>query len=241
MGILEYDRMFPAVFQSRPNRFLAQCMLGGQLVTAHVKNTGRCRELLVPGARVLLQHTPAPGRKTRYTLALVQKAGRWVQIDSQAPNRLVEEALRCRRLALPGLGEAQTIRPETVYGQSRFDFYLEGGGKKAFAEVKGVTLEQGGWACFPDAPTQRGVKHLEHLAHAAREGYLCYVIFVIQMSGILGFCPNWKTHPAFAEALLRACEEGVIPLAFETTVTPEQAQLAGPVPVDLRKGKNETC
>ena len=114
-------------------------------------------------------------------------------------------------------------------------------GKKAFAEVKGVTLEQGGWACFPDAPTQRGVKHLEHLAHAAREGYLCYVIFVIQMSGILRFCPNWKTHPAFAEALLRACEEGVIPLAFETTVTPEQAQLAGPVPVDLRKGKNETC
>lgn len=239
--MMEFHRMLPAVFQSRPNRFLAQCMLGGKLVTAHVKNTGRCRELLVPGARVLLQHTPAPGRKTCYTLALVEKAGRWVQIDSQAPNRLVAEALRSGRLALPGLGIPQVIRPETVYGQSRFDFYLEGGGKQAFAEVKGVTLEEGGWARFPDAPTQRGVKHLEHLAHAAEEGYLCYVIFVIQMSGVLGFHPNWETHPAFAQALLRACQAGVVPLAFACQVTPTSAWLAEPVAVDLMKGKKETC
>ena len=174
---MEYQQVLPAVFIERPNRFVALCMLEGHPVTAHVKNTGRCRELLTPGAAVFLQHQPAPGRKTQYTLTHVQKGKRLVHIDSQAPNRLVEEALRASRLSLPGRRRPQVIRPETFYGESRFDFYLEEGEKRAFAEVKGVTLEENGWARFPDAPTERGVKHLQHLARAAEEGYLCYVVF----------------------------------------------------------------
>ena len=157
---MEYQQVLPAVFIERPNRFVALCMLEGHPVTAHVKNTGRCRELLTPGAAVFLQYQPAPGRKTQYTLTHVQKGKRLVHIDSQAPNRLVEEALRASRLSLPGMGRPQVIRPETFYGESRFDFYLEAGEKRAFAEVKGVTLEENGWARFPDAPTERGVKHL---------------------------------------------------------------------------------
>lgn len=238
---MEYQQVLPAVFIERPNRFVALCMLEGHPVTAHVKNTGRCRELLTPGAAVFLQHQPAPGRKTQYTLTHVQKGKRLVHIDSQAPNRLVEEALRASRLSLPGMGRPQVIRPETFYGESRFDFYLEAGEKRAFAEVKGVTLEENGWARFPDAPTERGVKHLQHLTRAAEEGYLCYVVFVIQMSGIQGFSPNWKTHPAFGEALLQAKKAGVVPLAFECEVLPQRVQLAGPVKIDYGKGKEESC
>ena len=171
----------------------------------------------------------------------MQKGKRLVHIDSQAPNRLVEEALRASRLSLPGMGRPQVIRPETFCGESRFDFYLEAGEKRAFAEVKGVTLEENGWARFPDALTERGVKHLQHLARAAEEGYLCYVVFVIQMSGIQGFSPNWKTHPAFGEALLQAKKAGVVPLAFECEVLPQRVQLAGPVKIDYGKGKEESC
>ena len=238
---MEYQQVLPAVFVNRRNRFVASCTLEGKQVAAHVKNTGRCRELLIPGAPVLLQYHPEPGRKTQYTLTHVQKGERLVHIDSQAPNRLVEEALRQGRLTLPGLGTPQLIRPETFYGESRFDFYMEAGEKKAFAEVKGVTLEQDGWARFPDAPTERGVKHLKHLACAAAQGYLCYAIFVIQMSGIKGFSPNWSTHPAFGEALLQAKDAGVIPLAFETQVQPQRVELAGPVMIDYRKGRKEPC
>ena len=238
---MEYQQIFPAVFLERPNRCTAVCSLDGAQVLAHVKNTGRCRELLTPDARVFLQHNSAPGRKTRYTLTHVQKGERLVHIDSQAPNRLVEEALRNGSLSLPGLGKPQIIRPETFYGDSRFDFYLEGPGTRGFAEIKGVTLEEDGWARFPDAPTERGVKHLEHLARAAGEGYLCYVIFVIQMGGIRLFSPNWQTHPAFGQALVSAQNAGVRLLAFQTDVTPLRVELAGPVPIDLEKGRNEPC
>lgn len=238
---MEYQQIFSAVFLSRPNRFTAVCSLDGAEVLAHVKNTGRCRELLVPGAQVLLQYQPAPDRKTRYTLTHVQKGERLVHIDSQAPNHLVEEALRNGSLSLPGLGGLCAIRPETFYGDSRFDFYLEGTQARGFAEVKGVTLEEDGWARFPDAPTQRGVKHLEHLVRAAGEGYLCYAIFVIQTGGIRLFSPNWRTHPAFGQALISAQNAGVCLLAFETDVTPLRVELAGPVPIDLEKGRNEPC
>ena len=238
---MEYQQVLPAVFVERPNRFVAICMLEGEQVAAHVKNTGRCRELLTPGAFVFLQYHPAAGRKTQYTLTHVKKGDRLVHMDSQAPNRLLEEALRQRKLLLPGLGMPDIIRPEAFYGESRFDFYLEAGEKRAFVEVKGVTLEENGWARFPDAPTERGVKHLRHLARAAAEGYLCYVVFVIQMSGIRGFSPNWKTHPAFGEALLQAREAGVIPLAFETEVLPRRVELAGSVEIDYTKGREKSC
>lgn len=238
---MEYQQIFSAVFLSRPNRFVAVCSLGGEQVLAHVKNTGRCRELLVPGAQVLLQYHPAPGRKTRYTLTHVWKEERLIHIDSQAPNRLVEEAMRKGALSLPGLGTPQVIRPETFYGNSRFDFYLEGNSAKGFMEVKGVTLEEDGWARFPDAPTERGIKHLEHLVKASGEGYACYVVFVIQMGAVRLFSPNWRTHPAFGEALISAQNAGVCLLAFETKVTPLRVELAGPVPIDLEKGRNEQC
>ena len=238
---MEYQQIFPAVFLERPNRFTAVWSLAGAEVLAHVKNTGRCRELLVTGAQVLLQHHPAPGRKTRYTLTHVQKGDRLVHIDSQAPNRLVGEALQNGSLSLPGLGELRVVRPETFYGASRFDFYLEGTKAKGFAEVKGVTLEEDGWARFPDAPTERGVKHLDHLIQAAQEGYLCYAVFVIQMGGIRLFSPNWRTHPAFGQALVSAQNAGVRLLAYETDVTPLRVELAGPVPIDLEKGRNEPC
>ncbi|MDD3192577.1 MAG: DNA/RNA nuclease SfsA [Oscillospiraceae bacterium] len=238
---MEYQELLSAIFMERPNRFVAICILDGEPVAAHVKNTGRCRELLVPGAEVLLQYHPAPGRKTRYTLTHVQKGERLIHIDSQAPNHLVEEALRQGRLALPGFGTPELIRPETFYGDSRFDFYLEAVEKRGFAEIKGVTLEEEGWARFPDAPTERGVKHLEHLARAAAQGYWCYVIFVIQMSGIRGFSPNWRTHPAFGEALLKAQKAGVVPLAFESIVTPQRVELSAPVEIDLLKGRGQSC
>ena len=238
---MEYQQVFSAVFHKRPNRFVAVCSLNGEVVLAHVKNTGRCRELLIPGTQVLLQRHFAVKRKTQYTLTHVWKGDRLVHIDSQAPNRLVEEALQKGSLLLPGLGETRIIRPETFYGDSRFDFYLEGTGGRGFAEVKGVTLEEDGLARFPDAPTQRGVKHLEHLAQAAGEGYLCYAIFVIQMSGVQLFSPNWRTHPAFGETLITAQAAGVHLLAFETNVTPLQVELSGPVPIDLEKGRNDLC
>ena len=238
---MHYGAVLPGSFIARPNRFVARVELEGKEEICHVKNTGRCRELLQPGARVWCRFDGNPNRKTHYDLIAVEKAGRLINIDSQAPNRLVEEALRASRLSLPGMGRPQVIRPETFYGESRFDFYLEEGEKRAFAEVKGVTLEENGWARFPDAPTERGVKHLQHLARAAEEGYLCYVVFVIQMSGIQGFSPNWKTHPAFGEALLQAKKAGVVPLAFECEVLPQRVQLAGPVKIDYGKGKEESC
>lgn len=238
---MDYSGMLPAIFLSRPNRFISICQLDGQPVVAHVKNTGRCRELLIPGTQVLLERAKDPSRKTQYTLTHVQKGKRLIQIDSQAPNRLVLEALQAGTLTLPHLGKPDLIRPETMYGESRLDFYLEAEGKKAFAEVKGVTLERENWAYFPDAPTQRGIKHLEHLAKAVREGYLAYVIFVIQMEGMEGFSPNWQTHPAFGQALLDAREAGVIPLAFSARMTSSYARLAEQVPIDLRKGEKENA
>ena len=233
---MKYENLRPAIFLARPNRFIAHCRLDGEEVIAHVKNTGRCRELLIPGTTVYLQYEDKATRKTAYTLSHVQKGRRIIQIDSQAPNRLVKEALEEGRLSLPGFGVPTLIRPETFYGESRFDLYLENGEKKAFVEIKGVTLEADDWARFPDAPTERGIKHLSHLAKAAAEGYFCYAVFVIQMEEIRGFSPNYATHPAFGKALIEAQKQGVVPLAFGCRVTLNEAVLADPVPVDLWKG-----
>lgn len=227
---MKYGTVVPGRFLARPNRFIAHVELDGQAQVCHVKNTGRCRELLVPGARVYLEDFgPDTKRKTRYDLIAVEKGSLLINMDSQAPNKAVEEFLRAG-----GLWESPTlVRPETKWGNSRFDFYLEQGERKAFLEVKGVTLEQEGLALFPDAPTQRGVKHLEELTAAAASGFEAYVLFLIQMKGVHTFRPNWELHPQFGQALVQAAQAGVHVLAYDCRVTPSTMVLDAPVPVNL--------
>jgi len=223
---MRYVNSIPAVFLSRPNRFIARVLLNGQEETVHVKNTGRCRELLRPGARVLLCPGMNPARKTKYDLVAVYKGETLINMDSQAPNAAAPELLA--RL-FPGL----TLYPERTYAHSRFDFYLEGDGRRIFTEVKGVTLEENGVARFPDAPTQRGRKHLEELAAAAAEGWETYVLFLIQMKGCHRFRPNDETDPAFAETLRRVCRAGVGILCYDCLVTEDAMVPDAPVPVEL--------
>ena len=225
---MHYPNITSGRFLARPNRFIAQVEIGGREETCHVKNTGRCRELLVPGARVYLTASGNPKRKTKYDLVAVEKGTRLINMDSQAPNKVVQEWLE--QGGLPGLTR---IQPEYRYDQSRFDFYLEQGSRKAFLEVKGVTLEENGVVRFPDAPTLRGVKHLQELEEARRAGYRTAVCFVIQMENVSWFEPNDRTHPAFGAALRYAAEAGVEVLAMECRVTPEELLPGRPVPVRL--------
>ena len=231
---MQYQTVKNAVFLSRPNRFIARVELEGAEETVHVKNTGRCRELLVPGAAVYLSEGTNPARKTRFELIAVEKARPGqppllVNMDAQAPNAVFREWAEGGGF-VPGL---TLLRPETVWGNSRFDFYWEAGARKGFVEVKGVTLEEDGHARFPDAPTQRGVKHLEELIACQEEGYEAAVCFVIQMPGMRDFAPNDATHPAFGAALRRAAEAGVRVLAMECAVTPDTLTVTAPVPVLL--------
>lgn len=225
--MLLYHRVIPGEFRTRPNRFIAQVETEEGLEICHVKNTGRCRELLVPGARVTLAVSDNAARKTRCDLVAVEKGNLYINMDSQAPNRAAGEALP--RL-FPGL---TLLRPETKCGDSRLDFYLEAAGKKCFVEVKGVTLEEDGLALFPDAPTERGVRHLRELACIARAGGGAAALFVIQMKGPRAFSPNQKTHPAFAQALCEAREAGVRLMAYDCLVTPRGMTLDSPVPIVL--------
>ncbi len=202
---MTYSHIQKGVFLRRPNRFVAQVEIEGRVETCHVKNTGRCKELLLPGAAVYLEESDNPNRKTRFDLVAVEKGERLINIDAQAPNRVVEEWLRAGGL-VAGLTD---LRPECRYGNSRFDFYLEAAGRKAFLEVKGVTLEEENVAYFPDAPTERGVKHIKELCGCLQDGYDAYLVFVIQMKGISSFRPNDRTHRAFGDALRRAEREGV--------------------------------
>lgn len=227
---MQYQSVVPGRFLSRPNRFIARVLLDGAEEVVHVKNTGRCRELLVPGATVYLAPGENPNRKTRYDLIAVEKGSLLVNMDSQATNRVFGE--------WAGAGQFRAgltlLRPETVWGNSRFDFYWEdAAGHKGFVEVKGVTLEENGHARFPDAPTLRGVKHLEELALCRAEGYEAAVCFVLQMGGMTDFAPNDATHPAFGEALRRAAAHGVEVLAMECAVTPDSLTIAAPVSVRL--------
>lgn len=199
---MKYQNIIQAVFLERPNRFIAKVKIGNQVETVHVKNTGRCRELLLPGAPVLLEHSDNPSRKTQYDLITVWKESLgWVNIDSQAPNQIAREWLSTQGF--------DTVKPEYVYGSSRIDFFMEKAGEKYLMEVKGCTLEIDGIGYFPDAPTQRGVKHLNELIRAQQEGYHAAVAFVIQMNGITEVRPHGSTDPAFEEALNRAKEQGV--------------------------------
>lgn len=212
---MKYEGMKPGVFLDRPNRFIAHVELDGVTVVCHVKNTGRCRELLVPGVPVFIQRAVAPGRKTAWDLISVRKGGRLINIDSAAPNRVFAEWLKTGAL----LPVPELIRPECRHGDSRFDFYLEFGGKPVFAEVKGVTLEEDGIVRFPDAPTLRGTKHLRGLADCVREGYGAMAVFLIQMRGVRYLEPNRATDPAFADALRAARDAGVHLLALDCDVT----------------------
>ena len=225
-----YEHILPAVFVDRPNRFIAHVELNGWTEVCHVKNTGRCRELLVPGCRVYVQHQPSPARKTAYDLIAVEKEGRLINMDAGAPNQVFGEFVRAGRF----LREWPLIRPETVHGDSRFDFYLEAPGRRLFAEVKGVTLEDGGVTRFPDAPTERGVKHLEGLARCVQEGYEAWAVFVIQMEGACRMEPNRRTHPAFADALRQAAQAGVHLLALDCRTEPARLEIRRPVEIRLR-------
>lgn len=228
---MKYDKIAEALFLERPNRFVARVRLEGREETVHVKNTGRCRELLLPGkTKVYLEDCRGrENRKTGYSLIAAEKEGRIVNMDSQAPNQVAAEWLQDG-----GMGSLSRIVRERTYGKSRFDFYYErDNGKSGFLEVKGVTLEKEGVALFPDAPTERGVKHVEELIWAKEEGYEAAILFVIQMEAVKHFTPNWETHPAFGQALCRAEAAGVEILAHTCRVTVDSLALDEAVPVRL--------
>lgn len=226
---MQYGNISQAVFLARPNRFIARVELEGREETVHVKNTGRCRELLVPGCTVYLEKSGNPTRKTAYDLVAVEKGNMLFNMDAQAPNKVFAEWAMAG-----GFREGLTLlKPETTWGKSRFDFYWENAGEKGFVEVKGCTLEEDGLAMFPDAPTDRGVKHLRELTAAQRAGYRCTVCIVLQMKGCHTFCPNERTHPEFGVALREAAEAGVEVLAMDCRVTPESLTIDRPVPVRL--------
>lgn len=226
---MQYGKILPASFLSRPNRFVARVEAEGEELVCHVKNTGRCRELLVPGATVWLEESPNPSRKTKFDLIAVEKGDRLINMDAQAPNKVFGEWA-----AAGGFREGLTLlRPETTYGSSRFDFYWESSKSRGFVEVKGVTLEEDGVVRFPDAPTLRGVKHLDELVKAREAGYEAAVCFVIQMENVRWFAPNDVTHPEFGQALRRAAQAGVEILAMDCAVTPQSLTMGKPVPIRL--------
>ncbi len=226
---MRYQTVVPGRFLSRPNRFIAHVEIDGIVQVCHVKNTGRCRELLTPGAAVYLERAANPARKTQYDLIAVDKNGLLINMDAQAPNKVFGEWAEAGRF----LPAPTRIRPEYTWEDSRFDFLLEDGDGPCFVEVKGVTLEEQGEVRFPDAPTQRGVKHLRGLMRAVEQGCRAAVFFVIQMKGAVCFRPNDATHPAFGQALREAAAAGVSVLAYDCRVTPDSLELDAPVPVQL--------
>ena len=225
---MKYGYVADAVFLQRPNRFIAQVLLHGQEETVHVKNTGRCKELLVPGAKVYLEKGKNPARKTAWDLIAVEKGDRLINMDSQLPNKVAEEWL-----AQGGFGHFSQLFREQTWGASRLDFCLKDSHRIKYVEVKGVTLEEGGKVYFPAAPTARGVKHLEELTRIRREGMEAAVLFVVQMDGVTAFSPNDATDPAFGDALRRAKDAGVEIAAIDCLVRPEEVTPGQRVPVVL--------
>ena len=226
---LTYCDMQPAIFISRPNRFIAEAEIAGERRVCHVKNTGRCAELLTPGAEIWVQSNASPSRKTAFDLIAVRKGRRLINMDAAAPNAVFGEYCAAGRF-VPGL---TLLRPETRYGDSRLDFYMEAGVRRIFAEVKGVTLEDRGVVRFPDAPTERGVKHLRSLMRCVSEGYEAWAVFIVQMEGVRWFEPNRDTHPEFADALCSAERAGVHLLALDCAVTETSIAARGEVPIRL--------
>ena len=229
---MQYNNIVTGIFRERPNRFIALIEINGQLEKCHVKNTGRCREILIPGAEVFLQDAGASNtRKTRYDVIAVRKGSQIVNMDSQIPNKAVTRWLAEGNL----FSKNAIIRPEQKYGNSRFDLYIEDGERKAFMEIKGVTLEEDGIARFPDAPTERGVKHVQELCQCVQDGYEAYIFFLIQMKGIHRLEPNWKTHEAFGNALQEAQKSGVNILAYDSIVTENSICVGAQIPVNLNR------
>ena len=225
---MRYEKMVEGNFLHRPNRFIAHVRINGREEICHVKNTGRCRELLTPDAKVWCQDAGSAKRKTRYDLIAVQKGERLINMDSQAPNGAAKEW----RLG-GGLGEITDLKPETKWGDSRFDFSFVKDGRRCFLEVKGVTLEADGVCAFPDAPTVRGAKHLRELTSLAQAGYGAYVLFVIQMKDVKYLHPNDATDPGFGEALRQAAAAGVHVLAVDCDVTPDAMVISDAIDVIL--------
>ena len=225
---MTYENMVPGIFQARPNRFIAHVQIGGQTEIVHVKNTGRCKELLVPGCAVWCQRSSNPNRKTAFDLIAVQKGERLINMDSQAPNRAAGEWL-----SSGGLGEISELKAEVKHGDSRYDFSFLKDGKQCFLEVKGCTLEHDGACAFPDAPTERGAKHIRGLTAAARAGYGAFILFVIQMSDVKYIRPHDETDPEFGKALREASQNGVRVLAMDCAVTPDTMEIRLPVLVKL--------
>ena len=225
---MQYNNMVPGVFLARPNRFVAHIEIGGEVQVCHVKNTGRCRELLPVGAAVWCQESRNPNRKTKYDLITVRKGQRLINMDSQAPNAAVKEWLLAG-----GLGQIENLKAEARQGDSRFDFAFTKDGVPCFLEVKGVTLENDGVCAFPDAPTERGAKHLRGLTELAGEGYGAYVLFVIQMADVQYLHPNDATDPNFGKTLREAAANGVQILAVDCAVTPDRMTIRKPVEIRL--------
>ena len=225
---MRYGNMVEGSFRARPNRFIAHIEINGKVEVCHVKNTGRCRELLPEGARVWCLDALSPNRKTRYDLIAVQKGQRLINMDSQAPNAAAGEWL-----SSGGLGEITDLKAEVKHGDSRYDFSFIKDGKRCFLEVKGCTLEHDGVCAFPDAPTERGAKHIRGLTAAARAGYGAYILFVIQMSDVKYIRPHDETDPEFGKALREASQNGVQVLAMDCAVTPESMEIRLPVLVKL--------
>lgn len=224
---MKYENIVKGIFLERPNRFIAHCEINGKTEVCHVKNTGRCKELLIKGATVYLQKSDNKNRKTKYDLIAVEKGDRLINMDSQVVNNVVIEYL-------PQMFDNITyIKPECKYGNSRFDIYVETEADKIFVEVKGVTLENDGVVRFPDAPTERGVKHLKEMQKAVTEGYKAYVLFVVQMDNVHYFEPNRATHPEFADTLKEVSENGVKVLAYQCNVTSESITIKNQIPVKI--------
>lgn len=226
---MTYANIHEGIFKSRPNRFIAHVEVDGNIEICHVKNTGRCKELLIPDATVFLNKSDNPNRATKYDLIAVKKGEHLINIDSQAPNKVFMEYLQSGKY----IPDIDHIKAESKYGNSRFDFFVEAGQRKIFIEVKGVTLEEKVVALFPDAPTERGVKHLHELVRCISDGYEAHVVFVVQMSGVEHFTPNRKLHADFATALIAAESAGVKISAFDCTVTQDSLIIGNPVPVKL--------
>lgn len=230
---MKYNNVIPGKFISRPNRFIALVETNGTVETVHVKNTGRCKEILVPGCKVYLEESSSPSRKTKFDLIAAEKAtvkgNILINIDSQAPNQLTYEWLKSGNL----FSDKAIIKREVTYGKSRFDFYIEDNGRKIFLEVKGVTLENNNVLSFPDAPTERGCKHLNELIKCVNDGYESYILFVIQMHGAEIFRPNYINDPEFSKSLENAINKKVNVIAVECIVEPDKIEIHDFVPVDI--------
>ncbi len=226
---MKYNNIVKAVFLQRLNRFVARVLVDGEEILCHVKNTGRCRELLKEGVTVYLEKSDNPSRKYQYSLITVDKGGRLVNMDSQAPNKAVYEFLSSGGFK-KGI---ELIKPECTHGKSRFDFYIEYQGRRAFIEVKGVTLENENVVSFPDAPTQRGTRHVRELSALVEQGYECYIIFVVQMKDVAYFTPNRDHDPDFSKALKQAYEKGVEIHAFDCFISENEMRICNKVEIVL--------